>query len=247
MSCWLTWSNCSNGILNTMNTCQQNICSNMYITDLNNKNKIFSFYCIALSPVLISVEHVFCHFFMEGTCWKLTRAGVQRRAGWHYQGKCDSDIWQSWQETESTWLRAVWRDNSYQTGEMYFVAVDKGDQMSRFQQDSPVFQGGAPFSDKEKMGRQIVPFFNSVFFYNWYRFFIVACKQQLELRCLEWKSSSYFSKPLHVLLSALLWLVNLNLSSNRAFCGNATHKLGYWHLSLLESKAAFVVEIIFLL
>jgi hypothetical protein len=55
-------------------------------------------------------------------------------------------------------------------------------------------------------------------FCDWCRFFIMAYKQQLELRCLEWKSPSYFNKPLHVFLSALLCFVNLNLSSNRAFC-----------------------------
>jgi hypothetical protein len=48
----------------------------------------------------------------------------------------------------------------------------------------PVFQGGVPFSDKEKTGRQIVSFFNGAFFIT-DTFFMMACKQQLELRCLE--------------------------------------------------------------
>jgi hypothetical protein len=56
-----------------------------------------------------------------------------------------------------------------------------------------------------------------LFFYNWYRFFITAHKQQFELRCLEWKSPSYFNKPSYVLLSALFWSVKLNLNNNRAF------------------------------
>jgi hypothetical protein len=43
-----------------------------------------------------------------------------------------------------------------------------------------------------------------LFFITGNGFFIMARKQQLELRCLEWKSPSYFNKPLHVLLSALL-------------------------------------------
>jgi hypothetical protein len=88
----------------------------------------------------------------------------------------------------------------------------------------PVFKGDVPFSDKEKTRRQIVPFFNSAVFYNWYRFFIMACKQQLELRCLEWKSPSCFNKPLHVLLSALIWFVNLDVGSNRAFCMSAVRE-----------------------
>jgi hypothetical protein len=52
----------------------------------------------------------------------------------------------------------------------------------------------------------------------------MACKQQLELRCLEWKSPPYFNKPLHVLLSALLWFENLNLSSNRVFYVSAVRE-----------------------
>jgi hypothetical protein len=86
------------------------------------------------------------------------------------------------------------------------------------------FLGRCPVSDKEKTVRNIVPFFNCAVLYNWYRFFIVACKQLLELKCLEWKSPSYFNKPLHVLLSALFWFVKLNLSSNRAFCVSAVRE-----------------------
>jgi hypothetical protein len=52
----------------------------------------------------------------------------------------------------------------------------------------------------------------------------VACKQQLQLRCPELRSPSYFNKPLHVLLLALLRFVNLNLSSNRAFCVSAVRE-----------------------
>jgi hypothetical protein len=86
------------------------------------------------------------------------------------------------------------------------------------------FWGRCPVSRQGKTGRQIAPFSNSAVFYNSHRFFIMACKQQLELRCLEWKSPSYFNKPLHVLLSALLWFLNLNLSSNRAFCVSAVRE-----------------------
>jgi hypothetical protein len=87
----------------------------------------------------------------------------------------------------------------------------------------PVFEGGVPFSDKKKPNAKYSRFL-TVFFYKWYRFFIMACKQQLELSCLEWKSPSYFIKPLHVLLPALLSFVNLNLSSNTAFCVSAVRE-----------------------
>jgi hypothetical protein len=87
------------------------------------------------------------------------------------------------------------------------------------------FLRGVPFSDKEKTGRQRAPFFNSAAFYNWYRFFIIACNRQLEHRCVEWKSHFYFNKTLHVFLSALLWFVNLNLSSNRSFSVSAVRGL----------------------
>lgn len=71
---------------------------------------------------------------LEGTCCKLTRTGLQRRAGWHYQSKCYSNFWQPWQESESIWIWTLWRDNSYQTGKMYFrcLAEDKKVKRVRF-------------------------------------------------------------------------------------------------------------------
>jgi hypothetical protein len=48
----------------------------------------------------------------------------------------------------------------------------------------------------------------------------MAYKQQLEFKCLEWKSPSNFNEPLYV-LPALLWSVKLNMTNNRAFCMSA--------------------------
>jgi hypothetical protein len=61
-------------------------------------------------------------------------------------------------------------------------------------------------------------------FYFWCRFLIIESKQQLELGYLEWKLPSYSNNPLHVFLSVFLWLVNLYLSSNRAFYVSATRE-----------------------
>jgi hypothetical protein len=100
-----------------------------------------------------------------------------------------------------------------------------------FNRTVPFFWEVSHFPDKEKWDTKWSHFSTVLFFYNWYRFFIMACKQQLELRCLEWKSPSYFNKPLHVSLLALLWFVNLNLSNNRAFCVSAVREclqLMYW-------------------
>jgi hypothetical protein len=60
----------------------------------------------------------------------------------------------------------------------------------------------------------------------------MACNQQLKLRCPEWKSPSYFNKPLHVLLSALLWFV----SSNRALCVSAVRERLQLDVSELSKK-----------
>jgi hypothetical protein len=94
--------------------------------------------------------------------------------------------------------------------------------------------------NKNKMGHQLFPFFNSVV-YNWYRFFVMAYKQHFELRYLEWKSPSYFNKPSYVLLD-LFWSVKLNLSNIRALYMSAVTErlqqdvIKFFHLNVSELR-----------